>query len=376
VAHLTSVGFLADVLGCCITLGDIRRTQGRLGDALRTYERALDLAPASAGVEPLRGTADMHVGIAGVLLERGDLPGAAEHLAISRGLGDHLGLPQNPYRWRVAMARLREAEGALDDALELLDEADHVYDGDYNPDLRPVPAVRARLRLRRGELDEAEAWAVDRRLSPDDQLSYLREFEHVTLARVLLARHHRYRDAAALDGALGLLARLLAAADAGGRAGSAVEVLVLQALAHQAQGVMDAALARLQAAVLLAQPEGYVRLFAEEGAPMTALLRALPKQSSPPGYVRRLLAATARTGHPAPARPGNLVEPLSERELDVLRLLGSDLDGPEIARALSVSLNTVRTHTRNIYAKLGVTSRRAAVRQAQVLDLLPGPRRR
>ena len=138
--------------------------------------------------------------------------------------------------------------------------------------------------------------------------------------------------------------------------------------------MMDAALAGLQAAVLLAEPEGYVRLFAEEGAPMTALLKALPKPSSPPGYVRRLLAATARTAHPAPARPGNLVEPLSERELDVLRLLGSDLDGPDIARALSVSLNTVRTHTRNIYAKLGVTSRRAAVRQAQVLDLLPGPR--
>ena len=126
----------------------------------------------------------------------------------------------------------------------------------------------------------------------------------------------------------------------------------------------------------LAQPEGYVRLFADEGPPMAALLKTLTKAKVPG---RRATSgacstATTRTEH-VPGRPAALVEPLSDRELDVLRLLGSDLDGPDIARALSVSLNTMRTHTRNIYAKLGVTSRRAAVRQAHDLDLLPGPRR-
>jgi LuxR family transcriptional regulator, maltose regulon positive regulatory protein len=375
VAELTRVGFLADVLGCCITLGDIRRTQGRLGDALRTYRHALDLAAAKAGTEPLRGTADMHVGIAAVLLERDDIPAAGEHLDISRRLGDHLGLPQNPYRWRVAMARLREAEGALDEALELLDEADRVYNGDYNPDVRPVPAVRARLHLRRGELDDAEAWAHDRHLSPDDDLSYLHEFEHVTLARLLLARHRRDRNVTTLEDALGLLERLLAAAQDGGRDGSVLEILILQALAHQAGGEVPAALAVLTRAVRLAQPEGYVRLFAEEGPPMAALLKALTRRTSAPGYLRRLLVATTSTKQ-RPGRPAGLVEPLSEREFDVLRLLGTDLDGPDIARALSVSLSTVRTHTRNIYAKLGVSSRRAAVRQAHDLNLLPGPRRR
>jgi LuxR family maltose regulon positive regulatory protein len=374
VAELTSVGFLADVLGCCITLGDIRRAQGQLGDALRTYQRALDLAPSQGRADPLRGTADMHVGIAGVLLERDDLAAAGEHLDVSRRLGDHIGLPQNPYRWRVAMARLREAQGALDDALVLLDEADAVYVGDFNPNVRPVPAVRARLRLRRGELDEAEAWARERHLSPDDELSYLHEYEHVTLARLLLARYRRSRGSSTLEDALGLLERLLAAAQDGGRGGSVLEVLILQALAHQARGDVPAALAGLQHAVMLAQPEGYVRLFAEEGPPMAALLKALTKQSSAAGYVRRLLAATTRTQH-RPARGQALVEPLSDREFDVLRLLGTDLDGPDIARALSVSLSTVRTHTRNIYAKLGVTSRRAAVRQAHDLNLLPGPRR-
>jgi len=173
---------------------------------------------------------------------------------------------------------------------------------------------------------------------------------------------------------LGLLDRLHAAAQDGGRGGSVLEVLILKALAHQARGEVPAALTELRRAVTLAQPEGYVRLFADEGPPMAALLKRLTKEPPAAGYVRRLLAATTRTEH-QPGRPAALVEPLSDRELDVLRLLSSDLGGPDIARALSVSLNTMRTHTRNIYAKLGVTSRRAAVRQAHDLNLLPGPRR-
>jgi LuxR family maltose regulon positive regulatory protein len=315
----------------------------------------------------------MHVGIAGVLLERGDLAAAAEHLAVSHGLGEFNGLPQHPYRWRVVTARLREAEGDRDAALELLDAADRVYVGDYIPNVRPVPAVRARLRLQRGELDKAQTWARERRLSPDDELSYLHEYEHVTLARLLLARHRCDRDSEALEDALGLLERLLGAARDGERGGSVLEVLILQALARHARGEVPAALAGLQRAVTLAQSEGYVRLFADEGPPMASLLKALTKQSAP-SYIRPLLAATTRTEH-QPGRPVALVEALSDRELDVLRLLGSDLDGPDIARALSVSLNTMRTHTKNIYAKLGVTNRRAAVRQAHELKLLPRPRR-
>jgi LuxR family transcriptional regulator, maltose regulon positive regulatory protein len=138
VAGLTSVGFLADVLGCTITLGDIRRTQGRLAAALRTYQQALELTAPAPGAEPLRGTADMHVGMAGVLVERNDLNAAREHLAISERLGEHNGLPQNPYRWRVVMARLREAEGDLDAALALLGEAERVYNGDYAPNVQPA----------------------------------------------------------------------------------------------------------------------------------------------------------------------------------------------------------------------------------------------
>ncbi|MDX6212986.1 MAG: hypothetical protein QOF82_2073, partial [Frankiales bacterium] len=364
VAGLTTLGMIPDVLGCCVTLGDLRRTQGRLDDAMRTYQSALDLAAQQPGAEPLRGTADMQVGLAGVLLERDDLAAAAELLAASRRLGEHNGLPQNPYRWRVVTARLREAEGDLDSALTLLDEADRVYAGDFSPNVRPVPAVRARLRIRRGELSQADAWAREQQLAAADDLSYLHEYEHLTLARLLLARDSTIE-------AIGLLERLLAAAEEGERGASVIEALLLLALAHQARRELPRALGALERAVTLAQPEGFVRLFADEGRPMAALLKALPKQSAAPEYVRRLLVAT--TGD-RPSGPQGLVERLSERELDVLRLLGTDLDGPDIARQLFVSLNTMRTHTKNIYAKLGVTNRRAAVRQAQALNLLPGHR--
>jgi LuxR family maltose regulon positive regulatory protein len=376
VEGLQRVGWLSDVLGCCVALADLRRAQGRLGDALRTCEWALELARPEPGSPPLRGTADMHVAISEVLRERDDLAGTREHLARSQQLGEHNGLPQTPYRWRVVASRVAEADGDLDRALQLLDEADRVYVGDYFPNVRPVPAVRARLHIVRGELGAAAAWAQERQLSADDDLTYLREYEHLTLARLLLARHTAQRAGGFLDQAADLLERLLAAAEAGDRVQAVIEILVLQARAHQARGDLAAAHAALQRAVTLAEPEGFVRLFADEGPPMAALLRGLAKQGTNPGYVRRLTAAGLRGTAPRPSVRQALVEPLSERELEVLRLLGTDLDGPDIARELSVSLNTMRTHTKNIYAKLGVTSRRAAVSQAQQLDLLPGPRRR
>jgi len=126
---------------------------------------------------------------------------------------------------------------------------------------------------------------------------------------------------------------------------------------------------------MLAEAEGYVRVFADEGPPMAALLKAAAKQGTARDYVRRLLAAVTGTEHGSPGKHA-LIDPLSERELDVLRLLGTELGGPAIARELTVSLNTMRTHTKNIYAKLGVTNRRAAVRRAADLDLLSRSRNR
>jgi LuxR family maltose regulon positive regulatory protein len=267
------------------------------------------------------------------------------------------------------MARLHQIDGDYAAALDLLAQAEDVYDTDFSPDVQPIPAIRARLLLAQGRLDDARAWVREQGLAVDDELSYLREFQHVTLARVLLAEHAATPSRPALDGTTKILERLLRAAEDGGRTGTVIEVLALQALAHQASGNVPATLASLHRALTLAEPEGYVRIFVNEGPPMALLLRAMAKRGSVPAYVRRLLDAfdmpedTARV-HQA------LVDPLSPRELDVLRLLGTHLEGPDIARQLFVSLNTVRTHTKHIYAKLGVNNRRAAVHRGEELHLM------
>ena len=358
VEGLRLAGHLSDVLGCSITLADIRVTQGRLGDAVRTYEDALQLAARDRG-PVLRGTPDMLVGLSQIALERNDLQGAATFLTRAEEPGEQLGLPQHPYRLRVLRARLREAEGDLVGAVALVEEAQRVYVGDFSPNVRPVPALRARLLLAQGRLAEALDWARGRELSADDELSYVREYEHVTLARILLHQHAAEPAQSFLRTAYGLLERLRIAAEGGGRVGTLIEILGLEALAQHDPTTLERALR-------LAEGEGYARVFLGEGARMATLLETLSRQQPSWSYPRRLLDALAPSG----AQRQRLVDPLSARELDVLRLLVSDLDGPAIARELVVSLNTVRTHTKNIYAKLGVNSRRAAVTRARELDLL------
>src|SRR5690349_23752752 len=266
-AGLRRAGHIADTFGCAIALADIRRTQGRLGEAMRTYEQALQRASQPGG-PVLRGTADMHVGMSEIHRERDDLAAARQQLLRSQDLGEHTGLPQNRYRWRVAMARVREAEGDLGGALDLLNEAERLYVGDFFPNVRPVPALKARVWIAQGRLGEALGWAHEQGLSADDDLSYLREFEHITLARMLLARS----QGEPVREAIRLLERLLLAAEEGDRTGHVIEILVLQALALQASGHIPAALICLERALTLPEPEGYVRVFAAEGAPMASLL--------------------------------------------------------------------------------------------------------
>ena len=306
----------------------------------------------------------MHVGMAEFLIEFNELDGAAERLRMSSELGEHAGLARNPYRWHVAMARIRDAEGDHDGALSFLREAERLYVSEYYPLVRPIQALAARIHLAQGRLADAMEWVRGRGLSTDDDVSFLGEFEQVTLARALTARATATGDRRLMRDAVSLLDRLRAAAEGGGRQATVVEVLVLLAIAHRALDDDARALGALRLAMVLAEPEGYVRTFLAEGAPMVALLEAAMAHGIAPEYARRLLGAGDRP------RKQPLEEPLSERELDVLRLLATDLDGPAIAGELVVALSTVRSHTKSIYAKLGVNGRRAAVRRAQELDLM------
>lgn len=379
---LLRAGHLSDVLGCSITLAEIRLVQGRLGDAQATYERALALSRGQLGT--LRGTADMLVGLSRVALDRGDLGRAVSHLEQSRALGESSGLPQHPYRLRVALAAVREVQGDLEGACDMLAEAELVYLGDFNPNVRPVPAQRVRLLVGLGRVAEAADWVRRSGLSPYDELSYLHECEHIALARVLMTQSVADGSTAVLRQCQDLLERLLAAAQEGERNSSVVEILTLQAVARYHGADQYAGVPALERALTLAEPEGHVWVFAREGEPMRSLLRRLLRARPGWAHAQRVLevagAPTARSAllDPPPVvphrvQPGLLVEPLSRRERDILRLLASDLSGPDIARELVVSVNTVRTHTRNIYAKLAVTSRRAAVRRASELGLLNGP---
>jgi LuxR family transcriptional regulator, maltose regulon positive regulatory protein len=375
-AGLYRAGHVSDTFGCAIALADIRLAQGRLGDAMRTYQETLQRA-ADQDPSALRGSADMHVGMSEVERERNDLSAALQQLVRSHELGEHNGMPQNRHRWRIAMARIREAEGDLDAALDLLNEADRVYVSDFFPNVRPIAALRARVWLAQGNLTAALDWA--RGLSVDDELSYLTEFDHITLARVLLAEYAREGSDNSLHDARRLLERLLNQAEHGERFGSAIEILVLQAIAHRGEPAI--ALIPLERALRLAEPQGYLRIFIDEGAPLAALLKTAAERGVVPSYVRRLLDAAGSRRTPTSAassapsgKQQGLIDPLSDREISVLRLLATDLGGPQIARELVVSLHTVRSHTKKIYAKLGVNNRREAVRRADELGLLPRAR--
>jgi LuxR family transcriptional regulator, maltose regulon positive regulatory protein len=376
-AHLRKAGYISDAVGGSIALADIRIAQGRLREAMRTYEHALQLA-TEHGEAAMRGTADMYVGMSELHRERNDLEAATQHLLRSKEQGEHTGFPQNRYRWRIVMARILEAQGDLDGALDLLDEAERLYVSDFYPNVRPIAALKARVWVAQGRLGEALEWAQEQGLFAHDDLSYLREFEHITLARVLLARYKSDRADRSWLEAMGLLERLLQASEAGGRMGSVIEILMLQALAHEAQGDSPSALVPLERALTLAELEGYVRIYVDEGRPMARLLSEAAARGIMTDYTARLLAALAAEAHesedkshlpPAPtAQP--LVESLSDRELEVLQLIAQGLSNREISERLFLAIISVKGHNRNIFRKLQVRRRTEAVARARELGLL------
>ena len=376
-SHLQKVGFISDVIGGSVTLADIRITQGSLREAMSIYERGLQLA-TKQGTSVLRGAADMHVGMSDLYCEHNDLDTAEQHLLKSKELGELNGLPKNPYRWRVAMARIQGAQGDLDGALDLLDEAEPLYVGDFAPNVRPIQALKARVWIKQGELEKALAWARTQKLSIEEEPGYLREFEQITFVRILLSQYQSDHSDNLLNNATEFLDRLLNAADEGGRMNSVIEILILQALAHQLQEDIPSALSSLERALKLAETEGYVRIFIDEGTAMEALLRKAATSKTISDYVAKLLSAfeAERKGIgeeiPISAAPvsGSMIEALSQRELDILRLFKTELSGPEIAQELVIALSTVRTHTKSIYNKLNVNSRRGAVKRAIELGLI------
>ena len=355
----------------------MQRAQGRLDAAVGTYQQALEITAAPGGpAMPAAGIG--YVGMAEVAYQRNELEAALRQVSEGIERCRQLNYTQSLGTGLAALAWIRQANGNLAGAREAMGEAERAAPGPGVAGLlNPVPAQRARLLLAQGDVAAAARWTEQRGLGPDDDPGYPREPEYLVLARVLLAR-------ARPGPALALLGRLHAAAAAQGRIGSVIEIRALQALALAASGDDAAAVEALAEALTLGHPEGHVRVFADEGAPMRALLGRLiaaqrtehaAARAVPLDYLARLLHAFDQqhtepgSGRATAALPG-LLEPLTAREVEVLGLLGAGKSNPRIAEELVVTVDTVKKHVSHVLDKLGATNRTEAVTRARQLGLI------
>jgi LuxR family transcriptional regulator, maltose regulon positive regulatory protein len=361
------------------TLGQVHRARGGLGAALRSGQQALELATDPAG-HPAVMVGVAHVGLAEALREQNRLDEALRHATEGVAMCRQLAYGQWLGTGLAILAWTRQAQGDQAGALAAIREAEQaVPSREVVADLIfPVAVQRARLLLAHGHLPEAARWVGDRGLAAEDEPSYAREREYLVLARVLLAQQAPRR-------AVGLLERLRDLAATQQRTGSVIEIAALQALALDAAGDEQGALDALAEALTLAAPEGWLRVFVDEGAPMAALLGRLvvaehPRRVGSDGgvprdHLGRLLEAFNEAGTSLRARAAGpvvagLVEPLTDREVEVLALLAAGASNRQIADELVVTVETVKKHVSHILEKLGAANRTQAVARARRLGLL------
>jgi LuxR family maltose regulon positive regulatory protein len=353
-------GHIAACLNACHHLAQLRILQGQLHEAREIYRQAIEFSagqgqPVFVGVE--------HTGMGDLKREWNDLAAAAEE--VSRGVclaeaADDIFFLRDAY---LAAGRMAQSQKDWENALFFIFKAEQA--ARRNPtsvDIGVIQAWRARLQLASGNFQAASHWAQACGLSTSDDLCFLNEFGHITLARVLLAEGKPAE-------AERFLKRLHQAAETGRRTGRVIEISIVLALVKQAQGKLEPAIEILERVLSLAEPEGYVRIFLDEGEPMLDLLRRAASKGMHPAYARLLLSAASpsETGTKL-AQP--LIEPLSERELEILQLVVAGKSNQEIADGLVLALGTVKKHVSNIFLKLNVESRTRCIARARELKLI------
>ncbi len=281
-------GNILFAISSTIGLADIRIMQGRLQDALQEYNQAIELGNLQGGSLP-KGMADMYTGLARIYCELGDLESARDCLMKSEELGESAGLPDWQYRFCLAQCRIEEVERNFDSCLVLLEKAEKSYYRTPLPNIRSVSALRTKLWLKQDKWEKALNWVHEQDLSIDGEINFLNEYDHMILCRVLIARYQKDKKDDSILGAIKLLERLFKAAEKDGRTGSLIEILTLSAMAHKAQDNIPGALKHLKGALDLAEPEGYIHIFVDEGVSMQELLSEALDQDMATDYINNIM---------------------------------------------------------------------------------------
>jgi len=396
VAPVRASGNLLGTLGAVINVARLQELRGRLRLAAATYRELVQIATGPEELRGLHGGLPYYVGMGDLYREWNDLDAASSYLAQAMELQPGMGTVDAEYvtRGYLALARVQHALGEHASAQETLVALNELAQrrGFVPHLLTRAKAVQAQFALANGNLPAAITWAAASGLHSGDDIAFPREAEYLVLARVLIAQAGSDSASDFLSQALHLLERLMVDAIQKARRASELEILIVQTMAFRAQGNGSAAQAALVSALELAAPEGYVRRFVDEGPAIRSLLQALDEKAiaSAPGYIRLLLAAfggelgVKPRGHgdnvvprlpatsPSTSFRSRLVleEPLTDRELEVLRLIAIGQSNAEIARSLVIALSTVKTHTNSIFSKLEVANRTQAASRANDLQLL------
>ena len=365
------------VAASCV-LARLVATQGRLRQSYDTYQNAAQRVAGAPG-QHFGLEAVIKVGVAELLREWNDLDGALTHIEQGVALMSWWGKADDVALAHVTLARIHLAQGNGNDAAEAVAKALQVLETSsvFSEARRAVEGAQVKLWLAQGNLEAASRWAASVEVRPgsDDRVEYESEPVHIARARVWIAQR-------APAEAIALLAPLEETARSRGRMGRVVEILILKALAMQGIDNLAQADAALAESLALAEPEGYARVFLDEGRPMQALLARWAARAGPGPvreYATHLLAqfetepplpAAAQQTAPPAAREQALVEPLSPRELEVLHHIALGRTNKEIAQELIVAPGTIKAHTSSIYRKLDVANRTEAVARARQLDLL------
>jgi LuxR family maltose regulon positive regulatory protein len=353
IAAGASSGASIYTIAATINLGQLQEADNQLALATRTYRRVLELA----GDPPDPIACEAYLGLARIAYQWDDLDAAQQHGQQCLQLIRRIERVDTSASYALLLARLHLAQGDLDGAAAALDAAEaFVRQHGFVFRMPEIAAAQVLVLLRQGHLAPAAQLAAAHVLP-------------LSQARVHLAQGEP-------GAALALLEPLRHRAEAQGWADEGLALMVLQAVALHSAGAADTARRVLAEALALVKPEGFIRTFVDEGAPMARLLAEALAAGLEPTYVRRLLAAfpLAESAQmivtPASGLDSTLVEPLSEREREVLRLIAEGLTNQDVASKLYLSLHTVKVHARNIYAKLGVTSRTQAVARGRALGIL------